>query len=453
MRIDSLAGYLDQIERALSGPMAPVLIGGALLFAILQLAVPRMRWISLTLVLYLCTLQRLPNKWYDLTLSFPLETLSNYSRVLTLLILVLLAVPAVFMQSGWRRHPMTGAVYAFFAFEAAYAIRLIASPLSVRGVLGLVAFTLTLLAIGYGLSRWLQSFKDVNNVLRCIVAAAALIVLGTLYHLAVNPGAVNPRGRLYATTSNPQAVATIFALTLPCVCYLIVRDGAKKSERMVLTCLGAIMAVMLVWTGSRTGMLMTVLGLGLLFRTRISRMAIVVGLLAVMTLGLMQVFTDTSDSAERLLSTEDTRTAKWLALMEKFAQNPMVGRPDGDYVGTENSYLLIAAQTGTIGLFFLTVAIVASGYLVYRLQKARHLLGPHAMLVDLLVSGIVAVGVCAVFEGILLAMITFHLFFIYIYFGIAAFVLEVTTRRSPKRRRRPRAVRRLVPPTFAPQQG
>ncbi|MGC4030694.1 MAG: hypothetical protein QM754_02945 [Tepidisphaeraceae bacterium] len=54
-------------------------------------------------------------------------------------------------------------------------------------------------------------------------------------------------------TGNPQFLGIIIAYTLPFACHLLTRPFVRGWWKVLLIAQVAVMIVMLIWTGSRTG--------------------------------------------------------------------------------------------------------------------------------------------------------------------------------------------------------
>jgi hypothetical protein len=173
--------------------------------------------------------------------------------------------------------------------------------------------------------------------------------------------------------------------------------------------MAALAIIMLVWSGSRGGVLMALVGVALLFRVKLGRLAVGGAVVAIFVmLAVTWIFPEHNVLSEHLLSTEDTRTGVWLRLGGTFwkarwradSGEPAFPRRGCLAIG-ESSYLSIAARFGLVCLipFGLSMFYIARASL--RLERSRREFAD-VLLPDLVNAGIVQILLGAVFEGYLL---------------------------------------------------
>lgn len=390
----------------------------------------RAKWVVLSIMLWTATLALFDVSWVDNTLVFPLEQIRHYGRPITVALLVALLVPTLQSGRGWRSNLVLGGTIGVLVFELCLSTRFVLGGLLMRGVAGGLTYSLIFLTLGLGLSQWLQNIRDVHAALWSIAIAGSLFALGNIYQLIINHSAVVFGNRLIATAGNPQATGLVIAVALPPICYLIMLKAAPKYLRLYLTAIVGFLSLFLIWTGSRTGLLMSLIGLGLLFRAHIGRLFAVTIVCGIFLLFAMSLFEDSTQGIERLVSTQNTRSGQWGVLIEEFARSPLVGSVTQESGVLENSYLSTAARTGLIGLAVLLAVMTLVVTSVVRLNLRREEFGEHRLLVDLITAGFVSLGVGACFEGFLLGTLTNQIFVIYIYLAILAFMLDAVDFRA-----------------------
>jgi hypothetical protein len=184
--------------------------------------------------------------------------------------------------------------------------------------------------------------------------------------------------------------------------------------------------VMIVASGSRTGMLMAAMALLVFFRAQVGRAA-VFGLAAVLAAGTgyLVIGEAVGLGAERFTDTTNTRAEVWATLLATFAANPLIGS-DTELAGGESSYLSVAASAGLVGL---VPALVFAGLLLWtaaRLLRSRREFGPdHARAADLVAAVFVPiVVVCFTFEAHLMGTLTELLLVLYATMALAGALLE-----------------------------
>lgn len=402
--------------------MLAVVAGFVLLFV---LAINKSaKWVVISVLLWVSTLGVIDVPWLDNTLVFPLEQIRRYGRPIVFALLLLLVLPALTSSRGWRVKLLLGGAIAYFIFQLFFSVRLLLGGLVPRGVAGAIVYMLIFTVFGYGLGCWMQTVREVHAVLWSVAGSGIIFVLGTLYQLLANHSAVVSGNRLLATTGNSQAAALVISVVLPVMCYLLIVRAGTRMARIVLSAAVGCLVLFLIWTGSRTGLLMTLVALGLLFRTRIVRGMGVVLICGIFFLAASLVFSEGTADAGRLISTKDTRTHNWKMLAEEFLSSPLTGIVHDDVDIAEMSYLSIAARCGVAGIGLFAVFGVLAGISIITIQHEKHELGEYALLGDLVTAGLVSLAVGANFEGFLLGTLTNQIFVLYIYLAILAFLLD-----------------------------
>ena len=381
------------------------------------------RWYVVTAMLYFSTLGTFDRPWYDHTLLPPLQQLRPQSRGLIVGLLAALLIPVMTASRGWRQRLVIGGMAMYLLLELVFSARMALGELGLRGVLSAIIFMLFFLTLGLGLSKWLQTIEDAHAVIRCLAMTGVIFVAVIYIHLMIDPSSM-ARTRFHGTTSNPQKAAGVAALLLPPMCYLLMQREESKPWKMVLAVSTAILFLLLLWTGSRNGVLMAVVGMGLFFRTRFKKLLVVIVVVGLFALIALQVFEESTRNVERLVSTEDTRSERWSQLIDDFVGSPFIGHISDRPAIQENSYLSAAARLGMLGIVPLVGFMGLTCSALVKLQRSRSLLGEDVMLADLVTAGLVSIMVGSIFEGFLLGTVEFWVPFLYIYLSLLGFQLD-----------------------------
>ena len=430
---------VSQLQSLLDLLLSPIGILAMSLFVVLLAAITVskvVKWGTLTGMLYVSTLGKYEQPWFDHTLLPPFEQIRDESRAIVGGLLIALLIPVFMSARGWRTRLVLGSTAVFFLLELLYAVRMFQVGLMgqeemlARGATSIVVYTLFFVTLGIGLSKWLHTIEDAHTVLRCLAVTGALFVAGVVFHLILSPS-VMAQTRFHGTTANAQHASGVIALLLPPICYLLQQRTEWKQWRVVLAITVGMLVPLLLWTGSRNGLLMTVVGLGLFFRARLKRLIVVVIVVGVFAIVALQVFEESTRNVERLMSTQDTRSERWSQLVDDFVSSPIIGHIGDQPAIKENAYLSVAARLGVMGLIPLGVFLALVGKDLFKLHQSRRLLGEDALLADLVTSGLVAMIVGSCFEGFLLGTIAFWVPFIYIYLALLAFLLDAIKVHSP----------------------
>jgi O-antigen ligase len=417
-----------QLNQLLTFASSPV--GAVLLFFYIEIFLAigtsrRVKWVVLCLLMYIASLGRYDKPWVDYTLIQPLQSLLNYSREITTALLVTLLVPTFLANKGNRKKLLLTCTAAFFVMELVYAGRLWTGGFPERGLLSLCTYSLVFGTLGIGLSKWLQGIEDVRMVLKALVGVGILFLIGVTAQLLANRSAIVWESRLFGTTGSPQHTALVIAMLIPVVCYFLMLSGKSQLWKGLLAVIAGVFSIFLIWTGSRTGVLMSLIGVVLLFRTRFGKLALILGFSGVFALLAWNLFSESTENIGRLASREDTRTWVWNSLIQDFKSSPWLGYiPDDGRIG-ENSYLSVAARLGVMGLLPLMIGFVLCGVSLIKLMvKKRYLNRDESLLSDLVLSSFVVIAVGAFFEGYLLGTLTFMVFYIYALLAILTYLLD-----------------------------
>ena len=177
----------------------------------------------------------------------------------------------------------------------------------------------------------------------------------------VNRSAVLAGGRLMGITGNPQGMALMVAVSLLPAAYLVARPAEPKFWRLCSGIVAGMLMMMLLWTGSRTGVLIAAVGVTATFWSRLGRfvaVGLVTGLVAWLAI---QVYSESTVTIAEMFTRGDTRSQVWRALWEGFLSSPAFGKMEGVYGTGESSYLAVASEMGLFGLVPLCAFLFATG--------------------------------------------------------------------------------------------
>jgi hypothetical protein len=348
----------------------------------------------------------------------------SHGRAISIGLLIVLLIPAFQSRRGWRRCLILGGTLLFFLFELTYVGRALAGGLYGRGMGGIFIYSLTMLVLGMGLSKWLQDWDDVYRAVVCMAGVGVIFSIATICQLAVNPSGIIWQNRLAATGSTATLCAELIVLALLPTSILIVHPRTGKTGRIFWSALTGLLIVFLIWTGTRNGLLMAVVGLGLIFRGRLKQFTWFAIAAVFFYVIAVSVYQSSTLTAGRLFSTLDNRSYAWSNTWKRFVANPLVG-DIRDASVVENSYIAVAANLGLIGLVPLALFIFLTSLAILRIQKLKNRFGNEAIIADLVAGGLAAIAVGAIFDGYLLGMLNAPVFCIYIYLAIATFLLDI----------------------------
>ena len=388
---------------------------------------PRVKWPVMMFMLWVATLsfQLRGGALIPVQLAWPINIINSQGRPICGALLVALLLPTALSHRGWRRHIVGWPALLLFLFQLMIGFRIAAGGVTDRGVLSMMLYVPIFLVMAVGLGRWLQDWVNARTLVRCIVGAGLLFLGTTCYQLAVGAGEIVHNHRLYGTTANPQQAGMLIAITLPPALYLIMRRGEAKIWRLFLGAVVAVLILFLLWTQSRTSIVVAVVGTVLLFRARLGKFLWVGLLVGIFVYFALMVFTESTMHITDIITRGDTRTRAWMIWWEQFRQNMAWGVMETQFGIGESSYLSAAANMGLFALIPMAAFMGATAWSLIKLQRIRRRLGEHVMMADLITAGLLSLAVGAMFEGYLLGTMTIQVFAVFIYMALMRFILDL----------------------------
>jgi hypothetical protein len=180
----------------------------------------------------------------------------------------------------------------------------------------------------------------------------------------------------------------------------------------------AMLALFVLWSGSRTGAICLVTVHLAYFRLKVGRLALVFVLTAILLLGLTLVFAESAYLVERFRYGDDTRSAVWLRAIDDFARSPVLGMIISDRGSepmnvVESGYLRALAllgMPGAIATIALMLTILGTAWRSLRIAKSFPEVGPLSNVICATASFIILVSF---FEGFIFGLITIFPAFVY----------------------------------------
>ncbi len=225
-----------------------------------------------------------------------------------------------------------------------------------------------------------QLAKDSDGVFKLIRTIMWVSVLWTFccsVQYVLDPRKlVNLQGRFWGMLANAQQAAVLCAPFAVCAIWLLLNDP-KKRNKILWIALIAINLLFLAWTGSRTGALMFVVGVTFVLYARIGQAVLLLPAAALMLWGLFTLAVELKiyENLERLVSTENTRTAAWASMWNNALQSPLLGVGFDDAGGSENSYLLGFASYGIVYFLMTLALLLGSMFICWRVLLGRRFVG------------------------------------------------------------------------------
>ncbi len=275
-------------------------------------------------------------------------------------------------------------------------------------------------------------------LLRMIMMVSIVWTFCCSVQFVINPKhLVNGGGRFWGMLANAQQAAILVAPFCIIALWLILHDPQRRTKILWITLL-AINLLFLMWTGSRTGALMLVVGAAGVLYTRIGRAIALLPLAAIMFWGLWYLsdLLQIGSSVERLVSSENTREGVWSRQIEAALSSPLFGIGWTEAIGgSESSYLGGFAAYGIVFLLLVLTLLFGSMAFCIGLMRNRRVLPEHDRpLVDIFVAFNAMLFGGAAFEGYLVARSSSALTMMLMFVGIGVYLRETLAERIAESR-------------------
>jgi hypothetical protein len=378
--------------------------------------------------IFLLSMMRLESKYADNTLIQPLQTLRDLSRPIALVLVILLAMRALTFPRGERRTLVAGSCAVFLAFDCYFIAMLGLFADATRASLSLISVVGVFLAFTLGLGKLLRSQGNGNAFVRMFIWAGLIFIAANFLQLGLGYSNAVIRGRLGGISGNPQQLAATCCAFTIFFCYLFATSRARSPLKWLAAASIGIMALFVVWSGSRTGAASFAICLLGYFRGRIGRLAIVMAVAALILLALSSVFSESTVGTDRFFYGADTRTAVWLDALDLFRKAPILGGivtyGDEGLNYSESSYIRALAMLGLVGGAFMlaiVISLLRTAWRCWRIGLGHPELAPHG---DIVIASTAFLLFVNTFEGFMFGVLTFFTVFIYAVFALSAYVSD-----------------------------
>jgi hypothetical protein len=362
-------------------------------------------WVLAAMVFATCLS---PSVSYDLTSYNPTWLLGLTSRHAELhLALGSLLTLFMFGRGGFsiRTFSVQGVILLIMAFYAGLLMFIHEpDPKDAFQALGFAAATIPCVIAAAGQSS--QTFEGCVKLLKMLMLVAVAWAFCCSVQFVLNPQyLLNYGGRFVGMLANAQHAAVLVSIMAVVAMWLLLHEPHKLT-RVFWATLVAINLLFLIWTASRTGALMFVVGLTALLYSRVGKMITLLPVAALIIWGLAALADALQIGAnlERFTSTTDTRGWVWAALINNAMESPLIGVGWSEAGGSESSYLMGFASYGILYFLFMLALLGFSMLQCFRLTMQRKWLPPeHRPMVDVFVAFCAMYFAGAVFEGFILA--------------------------------------------------
>lgn len=327
-----------------------------------------------------------------------------------------------------RRVPTQAILLLIIGLYAAMLRMIHEGPAS--GAVSVLLTVVTIIPLTLLIPRIIDGWDDIVILLRMIVIVN-IVWMGVVFLQALaDPGAmvVGRENRFYGPTGNPQQAAIILGMNAALLIWLFSNDW-RRSLRFTYALLAGLNGVGVLWTGSRTGLVLFIIGLCGVAYARIGRTILflplgLIGLYAGWTaLGALGI--DLA-AASRVTSLQDTRSEAWMQMIESSKENPFIGVGVEQAGSSENSYLYALASYG-IGMVVLVVTLAGvSLAMCLRLFRLRWRLDPsRRAIIDVVLAYNAMYFIGGIVEGYMLARVSSNLVLLIVFAAMASRIEEM----------------------------
>jgi hypothetical protein len=433
--------FINQLIDFISTPYGIILVAFGLLMMAKASRDRPTGWLLFSICCFAASLNKFRDEWIrePPPLLFPLQQIRSFGRPLAIVFLILLVLLALQSQSNWRQGVIPRAIkylayvqFAIFAKTMLYGDQEFA-------IISAMTFGGIIFMLQRGPGRWLDNDTNFRLAVKSIAVAGLIFVVANTYQYVLNPYAVTfTQGRFLGTTGNPQHAGVLLAATIPCLMFLIQGIPSWNFPKIFWSALLVVTMYYLLLSGSRTGILMSIVSILFFFRNNGQawfRIILFLALAAALVVPFLQPENLSASStgigtnvSDRFTSTNNTREGVWAGLLNTFMENIVFGSPlaQGSRLGYgENSWLSVGATLGLVGFIPMMMMGWESLKMIWQLNQLANRNSYYFFQSSAVIAGLGSLLVGSCFEAFLLGNITFSLLAFLMYLMMGAYLLEV----------------------------
>jgi hypothetical protein len=344
---------------------------------------------------------------------------------------VLMALAALFHAGKLKvgSLPGVGMVMLAIGLYAGF-VRVIASDNPMGGLQTILFVLGTTLPVLLVASAMLDDEEDALLGMRLIalVSAAWIVCCVAQFFVRRNVLTITGVTRFQGMLANPQHAGAYLAL-MSWVCLFLFMEDVKLRYRPIWLALTIVNSLMLLWTGSRTGLGMFAVGSMAIFYVRIGRAILFLPVLGgLFALGLEFIRGDLGGTLglEVIGGRGDTRSYAWGLLWEQFLENPVFGTGAAEETRfSENSVLFGLATYGMFMGLIIAALFVAAAVTAMKIWRARPFMTPlERRLGDAYLGFMAMYFAGSMFEGYMVSRVSTPLALLLFFSCIGPFLLR-----------------------------
>jgi hypothetical protein len=433
--------FLDQLINFLATPYGIILVAFGLLMIVKATRDRPTGWLLFSICCFAASLNKYADQWIrePPPLVAPLQQIRAFGRPLAIVCLILLLLLAFQTRSNWRRWIIPHAIKYLAYVQFVIFAKTILYGDQEFAIISALTFGGIIVMLQRGPGRWLEDDTNFHLAVKSIAVAGLIFAIVNSYQYILNPYAVTfTQGRFLGTTGNPQHAGVLLAATIPCLMFLIQGIPNWTFTKTFWSALLLVTIYFLLLSGSRTGILMSVVSILFFYRNNGKawfRVILFLALIAALVLPFLQPENLSASStginasvSDRFTSTTNTREGVWNGLLNTFMDNILFGSPlaQGGRLGYgENSWLSVGAALGLVGFIPMVMMGWESVKMIWKLNQLANRNSYYFFQSSTVIAGIGSLLVGSCFEAFLLGNITFSLLAFLIYLMMGGYLLEV----------------------------
>jgi len=249
----------------------------------------------------------------------------------------------------------------------------------VGGAMSMFFAAATLVTLAYAIAALTRTREDAIAMIRVIAFANMAYIACCFVSLVVSPDSIvmTVERRFNGLAAQPITAAITLGVGCVAAIWLVLYDPKWRYRWLWIALIGT-NAVLVLATGSRTGILILAIGGAAVLYRRLGRIVILapVGVVSILlTMVVLDKVIGLNFAFDRATTIEDTRTDVWRQLIVEGMSSPLIGIGTGAHVqgGTsqsENSYLYGFAAFGVSMLLLLVTFLLVSMLFCFKIFRA-----------------------------------------------------------------------------------
>ncbi len=430
--VGNLGRRLSHLTEFVGDPfiLAALLLGGVLTIAF-SFSESKRWWLISAWVFCLSVSQFYNSLGNWIPPSFPFNHLVTYGRTIAVGMMIAMLPGAWVFYSRNPAGRTAPAAWALLFFYFVYCARYLPTVYIGQAIPRLMTYATIFFFLGMSMPRWITDARELRRALTAVGMSIVMIAGGSLVSYLMNPSSTLWNGRMFGLTSNPNFLGMSCGLVTPVILGLITWKNQTSLSKLFWVLVAGGVVITLLWTGSRGGMAVMVVGAAVFFRAKLGRLLFVAIPLALSVWAMTFLFQDSLQNIDRFTDLTDTRTAGWLRFIELWKESPILGNKNLAMAVIENSYLTILANSGILGAFAAFAFVYVWGTTCLKLVRMRPADPDSQILCDVAVAGLVAMLAETIFEAVLLANLNATTFYAFFFCALAEVALRPAVAAQP----------------------